>query len=91
MVISKSVYDSPNIRCVPVIASFSSKGEIKPLYATINESQLKIDSYTVHIPSDGKNWVHFLCSVVDYGIRKEIILKYNITEHAWFVNAEYFR
>ena len=36
-----------HIRCVPVIAVFSSKGEIKPLYVTINGIQLKIESYSV--------------------------------------------
>lgn len=91
MIISQSLYDSPNIRCIPAIASFSSKGEIKPLYATVNGSQLKIESYTIHIPSDGQNWIHFICSVIDQEIRKEITLQYSITEHAWFVNAKYFR
>lgn len=91
MIITKSLYDSPNIRCIPVIASFSSKGDIKPLYATVNGSQLKIDSYTIHIPSDGKNWIIFLCDIIEQGIRKEIKLQYSITEHAWFVNANYFR
>lgn len=84
-----------HIRCVPVIAVFSSKGEIKPLYVTINGIQLKIESYsvqenTINNPASGNNWMHFLCDVTDQSIHKQIKLTYNISEHAWFVDAKYF-
>ena len=80
MTLSNSVFDAKHIRCVPVIAVFSSTGDIKPLYVT----------YTVLDSTFGDNWVNFLCTVVDHGKQKQFKLQYNLHEHAWFVETKYF-
>lgn len=41
MTISDSIFDAKHIRCVPVIAVFSTSGVIKPLYVTVNWTNLK--------------------------------------------------
>lgn len=84
-----------HIRCVPVIAVFSSDGEIKPLYVTINGTQLKINSYSIqennlNNPIPENIWIVFLCNTIDQNICKKIKLSYNISEHAWFVDSRYF-
>ena len=85
-----------HIRCVPVIAVFSSNGEIKPLYATINGTHLKIESYSIQEsnfsnPVPENIWIVFLCNVIDHNINKKVKLSYNISEHAWFVDSRYFK
>ena len=55
MTLSNSVFDAKHIRCVPVIAVFSSAGDIKPLYVTINWVKLKIETYTVLDSAFGDN------------------------------------
>ena len=63
MTISDSVFDAKHIRCVPVIAVFSTSGVIKPLYVTVNWTKLKIENYTVQDNAFGDNWIYFLCDV----------------------------
>lgn len=83
-----NILDTPNLRCVPVIASFSSNGEIAPLYTNINSIQLKIESFKIKNEFD--LWIQFSCKVIDNNIQKQIILIYNTREHAWFAAIEYF-
>lgn len=89
MTISDSIFDAKHIRCVPVIAVFSTSGAIKPLYVTINWTKFKIENYTVQNNAFGDNWIYFLCNVMDGDSRKQIKLQYNLPEHAWFVDAKY--
>lgn len=89
MMISDSVFDAKHIRCVPVIAVFSTSGAIKPLYVTINWIKFKIENYAVQNNAFGDNWIYFLCDIIDGNKRKQIKLQYNLSEHAWFVDAKY--
>lgn len=89
MMISDSVFDAKHIRCVPVIAVFSTSGAIKPLYVRINWIKFKIENYTVKNNAFGDNWIYFLCNVMDGNKKKQIKLQYNLSEHAWFVDAKY--
>ncbi len=89
MLISDSIFDAKHIRCVPVIAVFSTSGAIKPLYITINWTKLKIENYTVQDNAFGDNWIYFLCDVMDGDKKKQIKLQYNLPEHAWFVDIKY--
>lgn len=67
---------------VPVIASFSTNGTIRPLYVRINGVSLKIIQCTSHM-----NHIHptFDCIVDDYGIAKNIKISYNPSTHSWLV------
>ena len=90
MTLSNSVFDAKHIRCVPVIAVFSSTGDIKPLYVTINWVKLKIETYTILDSTFGDNWIYFLCTVIDHGKQKQFKIQYNLHEHAWFIETKYF-
>lgn len=82
-----------HIRCVPVIASFSINGEIRPLYTEINSVQLKIVSCILDDQENiegTKVWMVFRCIVVDNNIQKQLRLLYQINEHTWFAPSEYF-
>ena len=89
--LSEALKSITHMRCIPVIVSFSTEGEMKPLYTVINSVQLKIESYIQEIPHEGKNWIIFHCSVIDNNIRKQIKLHYCVNEHAWFAPIEYFK
>ena len=88
--LSTALKSITHMRCVPVIVSFSTDGEIKPLYTMINSIQLKIESSVQEIPHEGKNWIIFRYSVIDDNMRKQIKLHYCVNEHAWFASIEYF-
>lgn len=87
--ISDAMKNASHIKPVPVIASFSSKGELVPLYTTINGVKLKIEQ--PFITREMHEWIHFTCFVVDNNIRKQIQLMYKTSESVWFVPAKYFR
>ena len=67
---------------VPVIASFSTNGEIRPLYVRINGVSLKVMQCTSHM-----NYGHptFDCVVDDFGIAKNIKICYHPTSYSWMV------
>lgn len=67
---------------VPVIASFSTDGKIRPLYVRINGVSLKVMQCTPHL-----NYIHptFDCVVDDFGIAKNVKLSYSVTTHSWLV------
>lgn len=94
--LSEALRSATHMRCVPVIASFSTNGEILPLYLKINSTQLKIVSCVME-KQDKENvwgtnvWIVFRCVVIDNNTQKQIQLSYQINEHAWFVPSEYFR
>ena len=67
---------------IPVIASFSTDGQIKPLYLRINGESLKVMQCTAHM-----NYVQptFDCVVDDYGIAKPVKVSYLHATHTWRV------
>ena len=83
--------NASHIRCVPVIASFSSEGSIKPLYVSIDAVQLKIESCIREPQKNGDKWIVFRCTAIDDNFRKQIKLHYYTAEPAWFVPTDYFR
>ena len=87
MTISDSVFDAKHIRCVPVIAVFSTSGVIKPLYVTVNWTKLKIENYTVQDNAFGDNWIYFLCDVMDGDKKKQIKLQFPNMHGSWTLNT----
>ena len=85
------IFESKHIRCVPVIAVFSSTGNIKPLYMTINYTKIKIEDYVIQDAIFGDTWICYLCNVIDNDRKRQIKLQYNIHEHAWFIDSKYFQ
>ena len=71
MIVSKNNFDAPNLVPVPVIASFSPDGKVRPLY-------LKWDGESVKILE---------CVYEQYGLEKNIILYFNLRDHAWFIQS----
>ena len=89
--LSEALRTITHMRCVPVIASFSSNGEMIPLYVAINSIRFKIESSRQEEQRDCRNWITFRCRVIDNDIRKEMKLLYCVNEHAWFAPLEYFK
>lgn len=86
--ISECLASCSHLICVPVIASFSSKGEIKPLYVSVSGVQLKIENFTIENDRDFV-WSNFFCVVIDNDIKKRIKLCYHFQEHAWFIDMNF--
>ena len=76
--ISECLASCSHLTCVPVIASFSSKGEIKPLYVSVSGVQLKIENFTIENDRDFV-WSNFFCVVIDNDIKKtnQIMLSFS--------------
>ena len=67
---------------IPVIASFNTKGDIKPLYVMVDGIQLKvIECYEVH--KDSAFDKTYNCIVSDNKICKNVQLHYSLTLHNW--------
>ena len=86
--ISECLAICSHLICVPVIASFSSKGEIKPLYVSVSGVQLKIENFTIENDRDFV-WSNFFCVVIDNDIKNRIKLCYHFQEHAWFIDMNF--
>lgn len=89
--LSEALRTITHMHCVPVIASFSSNGEMIPLYTVINSVQFKIESSRQEDQHDGLNWITFRCRIIDNDVHKKMKLFYCINEHAWFAPLEYFK
>mgnify|MGYP000079107816 FL=1 len=89
--LSEALRTITHMHCVPVIASFSSNGEMIPLYTVINSVRFKIESSRQEEQRNGQNWITFRCRIIDNDIRKEMELFYCVNEHAWFAPSEYFK
>lgn len=68
---------------VPVIASFTKDGKIRPLFFRYNEVTLKISAVisTRIVYSD----VEFTCKCIDLetNTEKDVILLYSVSQHTW--------
>ena len=62
----EAIFDNKKIEPVPVIASFSVDGEIKPLYVRLQNISLRIISY--YITDQNLAWIEFRCTVEDQGM-----------------------
>ena len=71
------------VASVPVIASFTKNGKIKPMYFRYDEVMLKITAIisTREVYSN----IEFCCKCIDEEehIEKDAILLYHIGEHCW--------
>ena len=84
---SSSIFDTPNIIIVPVIASFSSGGEVKPLYVRLNGISYKI--YSSSPMHAARSKLKYRCEIVDNNIVKFIELTYHLYECAWSISTVY--
>ena len=78
----EAIFDNKKMEPVPVIASFSVDGEIKPLYVRLQNESLKIIDFC--ILGQDLAWIKFRCVLVDQGIRKNIKLYYYMHEPSWY-------
>lgn len=83
--ISGSIYDMPNLTAVPVIASFSEKGELRPLYFGYEHESIKILSYKITGTQTFNT--RFQCEYENYGTRKQVELYYNDKTRTWFIDT----
>jgi len=67
---------------VPVIASFSTDGQIKPIYIRINGVSLKVTKCTAHMTHINPT---FQCIVDDFGIAKPVKISYHPSTYSWIV------
>ena len=74
------VTDTTNV-AVPVVATFSNNGNIRPLYVQIKGERYKILSSLSR--EYGLDILTFNCTVENYGIRRELILTYHKNETCW--------
>lgn len=82
--VSNNNWDMFDRIAVPVIASFSPKQGILPLYVRIGRNDLKIISATDVTPAAFRQNPRFKCVVDDNGIRKELLLVFQAS-HGEFV------
>ncbi len=70
-------------KVVPVIASFDSKGNIRPIHVRINSNVYKILSC---ISRDYGPLTIFTCTVNNCGMQREVNLTYHPQERCWTMN-----
>lgn len=85
MIVSKNNFDAPNLIPVPVIASFSPDGKVRPLYLKWDGESVKILGCKIRREHE---WaILFECVYEQYGLEKNIILYFNLRDHAWFIQT----
>ena len=82
MQVSYSIADCFHVAAIPVIASFTPKGEIAPVYVRIEEEPLKVHSYFVLDRNIAG--ISFSCKLECHGIIRTVELYYSFSEHTWF-------
>ena len=84
-------YESPIHGAIQVIASFSSSGQIMPLYAKLEGYTAKLINVTQikQLPHEDKQTnlfrCHYLYDEIDVKSCKEIYLRYYISRHTWAI------
>lgn len=71
---------------VPVIASFSTKGGVQPLYFQFDEKTIKVMS--VHWCEKKYNAFHFECTAELDGYIREVNLTFFPNENRWFMKPK---
>lgn len=77
-----SIIDSPFMKPIQAIVSFSVDGKIKPLYLCIDGVTLKVNTAT---RCDNYGQVEFACEVIDGEYMKTIKVSYHKRENIWAV------
>ena len=80
---SYNIKDCAHLRLVPVIISFDTSGQIKPLYIRINDESFKV--YKSVVIEKFHNQTTFLCEVADGEYIKEVKLTYFANESLWAI------
>lgn len=70
-------------KCIPVIASFDTKGHICPLYVRLNGQKCKVESYWLK-PSYYQSTI-FCCKVIDGSYEKIIDITYHHGSQTWSI------
>lgn len=78
---SYNSFDYKPIAVIPVIASFDTKGHIKPLYVRIGEKSYKIESFWIR--HQFVNTTEFHCQILVDGYKKPLLLTYYQSEGVW--------
>lgn len=84
MIISNSALEYLKSNAVPVIASFSAEGGIKPIYVKLNDISFKIESF--YIKERHSNQIAFVCQIIDEDYLKSISMTYHSDLHLWALN-----
>ena len=87
MIVSHSIFDIKEYKALQVIASFTTKGIMKPIYVRIIDISFQVISFS--ILHENLSTLDYKCTINDNGISKIIYLIYAKTEHAWFLTPEY--
>ena len=82
-ILSLNSHDYLSMQIVPVIASFNSDGQIKPLFVGLNGERYKIDSYWVG--QCFSNQIIFHCKVITGDTLRPLILTYYMHECIWTI------
>ena len=82
-IVSHGLKESPRLQVVPVIASFDSDGNVKPLYVRIGEESLKV--FSAIVKSSTAEIMTFRCQVVDGDTLKPLELSYHSRESLWAI------
>ena len=77
------IYEFYGAKAVPVVASFSKEGQIKPLYVRIEDESVKVLSSKVIAVS--MHAIAFTAIVVSNNIQRTIKLLYKTNENIWSV------
>ena len=85
MIESYTSFDIGNMNCVPVIASFTSDGHIKPLYVRLNGVSYKIEKSW--IKSSLISYTTYICQVSSGDTLIPLTLTYHPREGVWSVLA----
>jgi len=71
------------IEIVPVIATYDTEGNLKPIYVRLNGTEYKVDTYLVK--SSIENDMDFHCTLKKNDDNFRIILTYHLKETVWSV------
>lgn len=83
MIVANGNFDAPTSTAIPVIASFSANGEIKPLYFKYEGNSVQVLSY--RIKQSTRIDMIYECMYDNFGTQKKVILRYHFSDHAWFL------
>lgn len=73
----------PLQQTLPVICSFDSEGNIKPMYIRIGKDAFKVASS--YVKESYAHAIVFQCEVFDNGKSKPLRLEYRNREHVWLI------
>ena len=79
----KENYNYNPIEIVPVIATYDTEGNLKPIYVRLNGDSLKVDTYLVKASEESD--MDFYCTLSRNDCRMRLILTYHAKETVWTI------